>query len=73
MVFQPKHMTAERLQALLAYAWECFYRDESQNMKMANLFQRVMRKEKADGTLRPRNRALTGRAFGRPVSSSGND
>jgi len=67
VVFQPKQMTAERLQELLAYAWETFYKTESQSMKMSNLFQQVMRKEKADGTLRPRNRALAGKAFGRSV------
>lgn len=32
------------------------------------LFQQVMRKEKADGTIRPRDRALVQQAFGRPVS-----
>ena len=67
VVFQPKHMSAERLQELLTYAWDSFYRTESQGMKMSNLFQQVMRKEKADGTFRPRNRSLAQQAFGRAV------
>jgi len=67
VVFQPKHMSAERLQELLTHAWDTFYRTESQGMKMSNLFQQVMRKEKADGTFRPRNRSLAQQAFGRSV------
>jgi radical SAM superfamily enzyme YgiQ (UPF0313 family) len=67
VVFQPKHMSAERLQELLTHAWDTFYRTESQGMKMSNLFQQVMRKEKVDGTFRPRNRSLAQQAFGRPV------
>ena len=67
VVFQPKHMRAERLQELLTHAWDSFYRTESQGMKMSNLFQQVMRKEKADGTFRPRNRSLAQQAFGRSI------
>jgi radical SAM superfamily enzyme YgiQ (UPF0313 family) len=67
VVFQPKHMSAERLQELLIHAWDTFYRTESQGMKMSNLFQQVMRKEKADDTFRPRNRSLAQQAFGRAV------
>jgi radical SAM superfamily enzyme YgiQ (UPF0313 family) len=67
VVFQPKHMSAQRLQELLTHAWDTFYRTESQGMKMSNLFQQVMRKEKADGTFRPRNRSLAQQAFGRSV------
>ena len=67
VVFQPKHMSAERLEELLTHAWDTFYRTESQGMKMSNLFQQVMRKEKADGTFRPRNRSLVQQAFGRSV------
>ncbi|HEY6000638.1 MAG TPA: cobalamin-dependent protein [bacterium] len=67
VVFQPKQMSAERLQELLAYAWDTFYRDEPQPMKMSKLFTRVIRKEMADGTARPRQRELRGRAFGKTV------
>ena len=65
VVFQPRNMSPERLQELLAHAWDTFYRDESQGMKMSNLFQQVIRREKADGTYLPRNRALADQAFGR--------
>ncbi len=65
VVFQPKNMTPARLEELLGYAWDTFYRDESQNIKMAKLFQQVVRKEMADNTFRPRNRELAGQAFGR--------
>ena len=65
VVYQPKHMSPERLEELLAYAWESFYQDESQNIKMAKLFQQVVRKEMADNTFRPRNRELAGQTFGK--------
>jgi radical SAM superfamily enzyme YgiQ (UPF0313 family) len=65
VVFQPKNMTPAKLEELLGYAWDTFYRDESQNIKMAKLFQQVVRKEMADNTFRPRNRELAGQVFGR--------
>jgi radical SAM superfamily enzyme YgiQ (UPF0313 family) len=65
VVFQPKHMSPERLQELLEYAWTTFYQDESQNIKMAKLFQQVVRKEMADNTFKPRNRELARQTFGR--------
>ena len=65
VVYQPKHMTPERLQDLLEYAWSTFYRDESQNIKMAKLFQQVVRKEMADNTFKPRNRELSRQTFGK--------
>jgi hypothetical protein len=58
-------MPAERLQQLLHYAWDAFYHDESQELKMFKLFQRVVQKEMANNTFRPRNRDLALRAFGR--------
>lgn len=65
VVYQPKHITPERLQELLAYAWSTFYQDESQNIKMAKLFQQVVRKEMADNTFKPRNRELSRQTFGK--------
>ncbi len=65
VVYQPKHMKPERLQELLQYAWDTFYQDESQSIKMAKLFQKVVRKEMADNTFKPRNRELAGEIFGR--------
>ena len=49
-------MTPEKLQKLLDYAWDTFYADQPQEIKMFNLFQKVVRKEIADNTYRPRNR-----------------
>ncbi|MBW1866891.1 MAG: radical SAM protein [Deltaproteobacteria bacterium] len=66
-VYQPKQMTPEKLDSMLQYAWNTFYQDESQEMKMFNLFQQVVKKEMADNTFVPRNRSLAGSAFGRAV------
>ena len=65
VVYQPKNMSPERLQELLDYAWATFYQDEPQPIKMARLFQQVVRKEMEDGTYRSRDRKLAGQAFGR--------
>jgi len=67
VVYHPKQMSAEKLQELLYYAWDTFYQDESQELKMFKLFQRVIEKEIANNTFRPRNRALASRAFGREL------
>ena len=65
VVYQPRHMSAQRLEELLEYAWNTFYRDESQPIKMARLFQQVVRKEMADNTFQPRNRDLAQESFGK--------
>jgi len=65
VVFQPKNMSPDRLQELYGYAWDTFYGEEPQNYKMFRLFKRVIEKERADNTLRPRRRDLTARKFGR--------
>lgn len=67
VVFYPKHMTPEKLQELFYYAWDAFYKDEPQEIKMFKLLQRVAMREKADRTYRPRRRELASRAFGRKV------
>ncbi len=67
VVYQPKNMSAQRLQELLEYAWNTFYHQESQRIKMVKLFQRVVKKEMADETYAPRDRSLAGQAFGRTV------
>ena len=69
VVYTPRHMAPERLQELLDYAWNAFYADEAQAIKMFKLFQQVVQKEMTDGTFRPRNRELARAAFGRPVDS----
>ena len=67
VVFQPKHMSAERLQELYDYAWESFYREETQESKMFRLFCNVTLREMNEGTYRPRNRALSNKSFGKEV------
>jgi len=67
VVFQPKNMSAERLQELYDYAWETFYKDETQESKMTRLFAKVMMREMEDGTYRPRNRELVNKSFGKEV------
>ncbi len=52
VVYQPARMTPAKLQDLYHYAWDTFYQDSSQNLKMAKLFLKVIEKEKADGTYR---------------------
>ncbi len=68
VVFQPRNMGPERLQELLEYAWNTFYQDEPQSIKMAKLFQQVVKKEMADKTFRPRDRSLSGQSFGREIN-----
>jgi len=65
VVYYPKHMSPDKLQQLFYDAWDTFYQDESQEIKMFKLFQQVIQKEMADDTFRPRNRALASRAFGK--------
>lgn len=67
VVFHPKQMSAERLQELHEYAWETFYRDETQEQKMFKLFTQVVMREMEDGTFRPRNRELVNKSFGKEV------
>jgi radical SAM superfamily enzyme YgiQ (UPF0313 family) len=67
VVFQPKHFSAERLQELYDYAWEVFYREESQEARMFRLFCNVALREMNEGTYRPRNRELANKSFGKEV------
>jgi len=67
VVFTPKNMTPERLQELYDNAWKIFYRDESQEEKMFQLFYKVVSREMDDGTYRSRNRRLIGKSFGKDL------
>ena len=63
VVFKPAKMSIDKLQEMYYYAWDAFYKDCSQNIKMAKLFLKVIEKERADGTyhasqLGARNRRL---------------
>jgi len=64
-------MTPAKLQELLDYAWDTFYADQPQEIKMFNLFQKVVRKEIADNTFKPRDRALGKQAFGKAIDTDG--
>lgn len=67
VVIQPKKMTPEKLQELYHYAWDTFYKDESQTEKMFKLFQQVIMKEMADGTYQRARKDLTKNSFGQEV------
>ncbi|MEQ8163006.1 MAG: radical SAM protein, partial [Smithellaceae bacterium] len=56
VVFQPQEMTPEKLQSMYHYAWDKFYEDEPQSYRMFKLLKKVVEKEKADNTYRPRRR-----------------
>jgi len=68
VVFTPKHLSAERLGELYDYAWQTFYRDESQEEKMFHLLSTLVNREMEDGTYRPRNRRLINKSFGKDVN-----
>jgi len=52
VVFRPKKMTAEKLQELYHYAWDTFYQGNGEQLKMGELFKKVIRREMEDGTYR---------------------
>ena len=70
VVYQPKHMSPEKLQELYDYAWKSFYASETQESKMFRLFCNVALREMEDGTYRPRDRRLANKSFGRDVDRS---
>lgn len=67
VVYQPKQMSPDRLQELYNYAWDIFYKEESQEQKMFNLFSKVVMKEISDNTYVPRDRRLINKTFGKDV------
>ena len=50
VVFKPAKMTIEKLQEMYHYAWDTFYADLPQKVKMAKLFMKVIEKEMESGT-----------------------
>lgn len=68
VVYQPKHMSAEKLMELYHYAWDTFYKDVPQTQKMFNLLQKVSQKELSNGTFKPRRRDLRNQSFGKEYS-----
>ena len=68
VVYHPKHMSAERLQELYQYAWDTFYKDETQEEKMFKLLKKIVSREIEDGTFRKRRQDLSGMSFGKQVA-----
>jgi len=68
VVFHPRKMSAEKLQELFYYAWDVFYKDEAQSKKMLKLFQKVVVKEKADGSYKARKEELVTNSFGKEAT-----
>jgi radical SAM superfamily enzyme YgiQ (UPF0313 family) len=52
VVFRPKRMSPEKLQEMYFYAWETFYQGGGYQLKMGELFRKVIRREMDDGTYR---------------------
>lgn len=50
VVVQPSKMSPHKLEELYHYAWDTFYKDEPQQVKMARLLMNVIEKEMKDGT-----------------------
>ncbi|MEW6599909.1 MAG: cobalamin-dependent protein [Nitrospirota bacterium] len=50
VVFKPAKMSIDKLQEMYHYAWDTFYADFPQKVKMAKLFMKVIEKEMASGT-----------------------
>ena len=53
VVYRPKKMTPDELQEMYQYAWEMFYKDMSQSLRMSRLFMKVVHAEIADNSYRP--------------------
>ncbi len=73
VVIQPKQMTPEKLQELYHYAWNTFYKEETQTEKMFKLFQQVIMKEIADGTYTRVREDLSRNSFGKQVIRKANN
>ena len=50
VVFKPAKMSVESLEKMYEYAWNTFYSNASKELKMANLYLKVIKEEKKDGT-----------------------
>ncbi len=72
VVYKPAQMSPERLYELYRYAWDTFYKDETQEQKMFRLFANVVMREMSDGTFKPRNRNLVNMSFGKEVVRNSN-
>ncbi|MCK4822005.1 radical SAM protein, partial [bacterium] len=50
VVFQPSKMTPDELQDMYHHAWDTFYADAGYELKMGQLFEKVIMREIADNT-----------------------
>jgi len=50
VVFKPLNMTPDELQEMYEYAWDVFYANSGYELKMGQLFRKVIKREIADGT-----------------------
>lgn len=50
VVYKPAKMTPDELQKMYHYAWDNFYKDMGQSLRMARLFKEVVKKEMEDGS-----------------------
>ena len=67
-VFQPAHMSPQRLDELHQYAWDTFYASCSKEMKIAQLYLQVLRAEAAaEGRKFERRDRRWGRGGGEPA------
>lgn len=62
VVFRPKQISPDRLQALYHDAWNTFYANGGYQLKMGNLFLKVIKKEMQDGTYK-RHDSSSNRSF----------
>ena len=53
VVFQPRNISPTRLREMYDYAWDTFYQSANQEMKMGQLFHKVIKREIEDGTYQP--------------------
>lgn len=67
VVYQPKNMSIDKLQEMYYYAWDLFYKNESQTSKMFKLFMKVINKEIDNGLYKPRSEMLSDKSFGKNV------
>jgi len=67
VVFQPRHMTPDKLQELYHYAWDSFHATESREQKMFKLMMKVVEREMDAGTYRKPRKDLMESSFGRVV------
>ena len=70
VVFQPKKMSVDELQAMYEYAWDTFYADGGYQLRMGQLFQRVIEREMADGTYHRYNPRLERRFRNKELKNS---